>query len=240
MVDLTINNYIMLKPNQKRSEIAITLIWICLIVNLISLFSSYLQYELLTQLSNGVEIPNYKLEQNDSREQLLGVVTLIVSIISAVTFIQWFRRAYFNLHSLVPNLTYTEGWAAGSWFVPIIGFYRPYQIMMELYNKTIARLEETKLIDNQSYDVSFVKVWWVLWIIVSIIGRVVYKNISEAETIDKFIDYTVFSMVQSILYIPLSILTIKVIKEYSNFENLLFNDITIEPVLNLDSDNKEL
>ena len=240
MVDLTINNYIMLKPNQKRSEIAITLIWICLIVNLISLFSSYLQYELLTQLSNGVEIANYKLEQNDSREQLLGVVTLIVSIISAVTFIQWFRRAYFNLHSLVPNLTYTEGWAAGSWFVPIIGFYRPYQIMMELYNKTIARLEETKLIDNQSYDVSFVKVWWVLWIIVSIIGRVVYKNISEAETIDKFIDYTVFSMVQSILYIPLSILTIKVIKEYSNFENLLFNDITIEPVLNLDSDNKEL
>jgi hypothetical protein len=230
----------MLKPNKKRSEIAITLIWICLIVNLISLFSSYLQYELLTQLSNGVEIANYKLEQNDSREQLLGVVTLIVSIISAVTFIQWFRRAYFNLHSLVPNLTYTEGWAAGSWFVPIIGFYRPYQIMMELYNKTIARLEERKLIENQSFDVSFVKVWWVLWIIVSIIGRVIYKNISEAETIDKFIDYTVFSMVQSILYIPLSILTIKVIKEYSNFENILFNDITIEPVLNIDSDNKEL
>ena len=240
MVDLTINNYIMLKPNQKRSEIAITLIWICLIVNLISLFSSYLQYELLTQLSNGVEIANYKLEQNDSREQLLGVVTLIVSIISAVTFIQWFRRAYFNLHSLVPNLTYTEGWAAGSWFVPIIGFYRPYQIMMELYNKTIARLEERKLIENQSFDVSFVKVWWVLWIIVSIIGRLVHKNISEAETIDKFIDYTVFSMVQSILYIPLSILTIKVIKEYSNFENILFKDITIEPVFNIDSDNEEL
>ena len=222
----------MLKPNKKRSEIAITLIWICLIVNLISLFSSYLQYELLTQLSNGVEIANYKLEQNDSREQLLGVVTLIVSIISAVTFIQWFRRAYFNLHSLVPNLTYTEGWAAGSWFVPIIGFYRPYQIMMELYNKTIARLEERKLIENQSFDVSFVKVWWVLWIIVSIIGRVIYKNISEAETIDKFIDYTVFSMVQSILYIPLSILTIKVIKEYSNFENILFNDTTIEAISN--------
>jgi hypothetical protein len=222
----------MLKPNKKRSEIAITLIWICLIVNLISLFSSYLQYELLTQLSNGVEIANYKLEQNDSREQLLGVITLIVSIISAVTFIQWFRRAYFNLHSLVPNLTFTEGWAAGSWFVPIIGFYRPYQIMMELYNKTIARLEERKLIENQSFDVSFVKVWWVLWIIVSIIGRVIYKNISEAETIDKFIDYTVFSMVQSILYIPLSILTIKVIKEYSNFENILFNDNTIEAISN--------
>ena len=240
MVNLTINNYIMLKPNQKRSKIAITLIWVCLIVNLISLFSSYLQYELLTQLSNGVEISNYKLEQNDSREQLIGYLSLIVSIISAVTFIQWFRRAYFNLHSLVPNLTFTEVWAAGSWFVPVIGFFRPYQIMIELYNKTIARLEESKLIENQNFDVSFVKVWWVIWIIVSIIGRVVYINISQAETIDKFIDYTVFSMVQSLLYIPLSFLTIKVIKDYSNFENILFNDSAIEPVLNFDSDNKEL
>jgi len=225
----------MLKPNQKRSEIAITLIWICLIVNLISLFSSYLQYQLLTQLSKGVEIANYKLEQNDGREQLVGIVTLIVSIISAVTFIQWFRRAYFNLHSLVPNLTYTEGWAAGSWFVPVIGFFRPYQIMVELYNKTIARLVERKLIENQSFDFTFVKVWWALWIIVSIIGRLVYKYISEAETLDKFIDCTIFSMVESILYIPLSLITIKVIKVYSNFENILLNDVTIEANSNVDS-----
>ena len=225
----------MLKPNHKRSKIAITLIWICLIVNLISLFSSYLQYQLLTQLSKGVEITNYKLEQNDSREQLVGIVTLIVSIISAVTFIQWFRRAYFNLHSLVPNLTYTEGWAAGSWFVPVIGFFRPYQIMVELYNKTIARLVERKLFDNQSFDLSFVKVWWALWIIVSIIGRVVYKYISEAETLEKFIDCTVFSIVESLLYIPLSLITIKVIKVYSNFENILLNDVTIEANSNVDS-----
>jgi hypothetical protein len=204
-------------------------------VNLISLFSSYLQYQLLTQLSKGVEIANYKLEQNDSREQLVGVVTLIVSIISAVTFIQWFRRAYFNLHSLVPNLTYSEGWAAGSWFVPVIGFFRPYQIMVELYNKTIARLVERKLFENQSFDLSFVKVWWALWIIVSIIGRVVYKYISEAETLEKFIDCTVFSIVESLLYIPLSLITIKVIKVYSNFENILLNDVTIEANSNVDS-----
>ena len=112
--------------------------------------------------------------------------------------------------------------------------------MVELYNKTIARLVERKLFENQSFDLSFVKVWWALWIIVSIIGRVVYKYISEAETLDKFIDFTIFSMVESILYIPLSLITIKVIKVYSNFENILFNDVTIEPVLNLDSDNKVL
>ena len=229
-----------LRPNEQRAKNAITLIWIVLALEIISLISGYFQYDLLQKVAKGGEISNETATANDTREQLIAVIYMIVYIISAVTFIQWFRRAYFNLHSLVPNLTYSEGWAAGSWFVPVIGFFRPYQIMVELYNKTIARLVERKLFENQSFDLSFVKVWWALWIIVSIIGRVVYKYISEAETLDKFIDFTIFSMVESILYIPLSLITIKVIKVYSNFENILFNDVTIEPVLNLDSDNKVL
>ena len=86
----------MLKTNQKRSQIAITLIWICLIVNLISLFSSYLQFQLLTQLSKGVEIANYKLEQNDSREQLVGIVTLIVIGTSIPLALEIFKERQSN------------------------------------------------------------------------------------------------------------------------------------------------
>lgn len=229
----------MLKPNQKRSKIAITLIWICLIVYLFSFFSSFLQYRLLTQISIGIQIADDILEQNDVREQLIMLVTFIVNIISAVTFIQWFRRAYFNLHSLVPNLTFTEGWAAGSWFVPMISFFRPYQIMVELYNTTIEKLEERKLIENKNFNISFLKLWWALWILVFVIDlkRLV---ISRTDMIDSLLKNTIIDMFQCIVYIPLSLLTIKVIKEYSNFENILFNDIVIEPALHIDSHNKEL
>jgi len=229
----------MLKPNQKRSKIAIKLIWICLIVYLFSFFSSFLQYRLLTQISIGIQIADDILEQNDVREQLIMLVTFIVNIISAVTFIQWFRRAYFNLHSLVPNLTFTEGWAAGSWFVPMISFFRPYQIMVELYNTTIEKLEERKLIENQNFDISFLKLWWALWILVFVIDlkRLV---ISRTDMIDSLKQNTIIDMFQCLVYIPLSLLTIKVIKEYSNFENILFNDIVIEPALHIDSENKDL
>jgi hypothetical protein len=167
------------------------------------------------------------------------LVTFIVNIISAVTFIQWFRRAYFNLHSLVPNLTFTEGWAAGSWFVPMISFFRPFQIMVELYNKTIEKLEERKLIENQNFDISFLKLWWALWILVFVIDlkRLV---ISRSDMIDSLKQNTIIDMFQCLVYIPLSLLTIKVIKEYSNFENILFNDIVIEPALHIDSENKDL
>ena len=161
------------------------------------------------------------------------VVTFIVNMISTVTFIKWFRRAYFNLHNLVPNLIFKEGWASGSWFVPMISFFRPYQIMVELYDKTIERLEERKLIENHKFDISFLKFWWALWILVSVIGFKILV-ISNTDIIDSLIEKTLIDMFQCVLYIPLSLLTIKVIKEYSNFESILFNDITIEPVLNLD------
>ncbi len=221
----------MLKPNEKRSKIAIVLIWICLIVYLFSFFSSFLQYRLLTQISFGVQIAEDILEQNDTREQVIMLVTFIVNIISAVTFIQWFRRAYFNLHILVPNLTFTEGWAAGSWFVPMISFFRPYQIMVELYNKTIEKLEERKLIENQDFDISFLKLWWALWILVFVIDLKRFV-ISRTDIIDSLIQNTIIDMFQCLVYIPLSLLTIKVIKEYSNFENILFNDTTIEAISN--------
>ena len=221
----------MLKPNEKRSKIAIVLIWICLIVYLFSFFSSFLQYRLLTQISFGVQIAEDILEQNDTREQVIVLVTFIVNIISAVTFIQWFRRAYFNLHILVPNLTFIEGWAAGSWFVPMISFFRPFQIMVELYNKTIEKIEERKLIENQNFDFSFLKLWWALWILVFVIDlkRLV---IPKTDMIDSLIQNTIIDMFQCLVYIPLSLLTIKVIKEYSNFENILFNDTTIEAISN--------
>jgi hypothetical protein len=193
----------------------------------------------LTQISIGIQIADDILEQNDVREQLIMLVTFIVNIISAVTFIQWFRRAYFNLHSLVPNLTFTEGWAARSWFVPMISFFRPFQIMVELYNKTIEKLEERKLIENQNFDISFLKLWWALWILVFVIDlkRLV---ISRSDMIDSLKQNTIIDMFQCLVYIPLSLLTIKVIKEYSNFENILFNDIVIEPALHIDSENKDL
>jgi hypothetical protein len=58
--------------------------------------------------------------------------------------------------------------------------------------------------------------------------------------IDSLKQNTIIDMFQCLVYIPLSLLTIKVIKEYSNFENILFNDIVIEPALHIDSENKDL
>lgn len=205
------------RPNLKRAKTAQMLIWIVMGLDILSIFSSYLQYDILTKVDNGGFVSTPDLELNDLREQLIGGLYFIVFIISAVTFIQWFRRAYFNLNERT-SCEHTEGWASGAWFVPIISLFRPYQIMKELWDKTTRLLNE----GNSDAERSVIGVWWFLWIISNFIGNYVTRTAFDAETIDNFINMTISDIIMSIIGIPLAIVTVKMIKAYSVKEEKLF------------------
>jgi hypothetical protein len=210
-----------LRPNAQRAKNAVTLIWIVLALEIVSLISGYFQYDLLQTAANGGEISTETATANDTREQIIGIVHMVAYIISAITFIQWFRRAYFNLHLKVNHLSQTEGWAAGSWFVPIVNLYRPNQIMRELYQETKELLTKKGLSINQNFSTGSLGWWWTLWIISNFIGQFVFRYSMKAESIDELTVSTVASIVGNIVGIPLALITIKVIKDYSNVEPLL-------------------
>ena len=217
-----------LKPNRQRAKNAITLIWIVLALEIISLISGYFQYDLLQVAANGGEISTETVTENDTREQIIAIVYLIAFIISAIAFIYWFRRAYFNLHLRVNHLSQTEGWAAGSWFVPIVCLYMPYQIMRELYQETKELLEKKELSTNESLTTSSLGLWWTQWIINNIIGQFVYRYSMKAESIDELTISTVASMIGNVVGIPLALITIKVINDYSNVEPRLIEIMSEE------------
>lgn len=210
-----------LRPNTQRAKNAITLIWIVLALEIGSLISGYFQYHLLQTVASGGEISTEEATANDTREQIIGILYLIAFVISTVTFIQWFRRAYFNLHLKVNHLSHSEGWAAGSWFVPVVSLYRPYQIMKELYQETKELLIKKGLSVNGNFTTGSLGWWWTLWIINNIIGQFVFRYATKAESIDELIISTNASIIDSIVGIPLALITIKVIKDYASIEPLL-------------------
>lgn len=210
-----------LRPNEQRAKNAITLIWVVLTLEIISLTSGYFQYELLQDAANGAEISTETANANDTREQIIGILYIIAMVISATTFIQWFRRAYYNLHLRVNHLAYSEGWAAGSWFVPIVSLYRPYQIMKELYQETKKLLTKNEIAFNHNFTTNSLGLWWTLWIIDNLLGQFAFRYSTKANTIEELIISTVASMVSNIVGIPLAILAIKVVKDYSSVEPLL-------------------
>ncbi len=213
-----------LKPNGQRAKNAITLIWIVLVLEIVSLISGYFQFDLLQTIANGGEISTETATTNDTIVEIIGIIYLIAYIISGVTFILWFRRAYFNLHLRVNHLSQTEGWAAGSWFVPIVSLYRPYQIMKELYHETRKLLSKKGLIINENISTDILGWWWTLWIINSVIGQFAFRYSLKAESIDELTISTVASMIGNIAGIPLALITVKVIKDYANIEPKLSED----------------
>lgn len=216
-----VHENLQLKPNGQRAKTLITLIWIVLGLEVISLVSSGLQYNLLQTVSYGGEITNEAATANDLREQIVGILYLIAYIASGIAFIMWFRRAYFNLHCRVKGLSFSEGWAAGSWFVPIVNLYRPYQIMKELYVET----EKFLLNKNESSTVdlptNYLGIWWTLWIVSGVLGQIVFRISLHADTIPELMSSTMLYIISGIIGIILAFATIKVIKNYSVQEGLL-------------------
>lgn len=211
-----------MRYNADRARIAITLIWIILGLEIMMFISGFFQYNLLQNLSAGIEVSDEAINANDLREGAIGVLYLVVIIISGVTFIRWFRRAYFNLHTQVSYLEHAEGWAAGAWFVPIINLFRPYNIMRELYDETDELLEKKVEGYTTMLRSTVVGWWWFFWITSSLLSNASYRLSMHAESIEAFSNVTILGMASNVFGIPAALLVVKVIKDYSNMESLLY------------------
>jgi hypothetical protein len=212
-----------LKPNEKRAKNAILLIQIMLALEIISIISDYFQYTLLQDVANGISPSEGAIYANDLRQRVIGIVHILMYIFSAVTFILWFRRAYFNLHIKTNPLEYDEAAAAYCWFIPFVSLYQPYKIMKELYIETDELLCRKKVINyTNMVSTSLLGWWWALWIINNTLGQIAFRTALKNDTVDKLIDSTEMSMLGEFVGIPLALITIKIIKDYASVEPLLF------------------
>lgn len=208
-----------IRPNQQRTKMAIIMICAVLTIEIFMLISDYMQYNLLVDVQNGGFVAQETAENNDLRQQILGITYLAVFIASIVTFINWFRRAFFNLEQRMDgrNLKFTNQEAGISWFIPIVSLFKPYQIMREMFRKTEIYMgaQIQGYIPQTTPSLGW---WWAFWTINSIFGNILFSTARKAETIDELLDYTTMSMVSAFIAIPLALLAILVIQNYSEKE----------------------
>ena len=223
-----------LRPNEQRAKTAIILIWIIFSIKMASVFSNYFQYSLLQTAAHGGHISFESATINDIIVRLIAILNALAYIISGIVFIQWFRRAYYNLHQKVDHLTFSDGWAAGSWFVPIITLFRPYNIMKELYEETDRFLFHKHIEVREKLTTSILGWWWTLWIISGILGQIVFRSSYNAKTLEQLTFATMMNMISVLVAIPLCLVTIKMIKNYSSVEAFL--NEPVEDILPIEED----
>tara|TARA_B100001287_G_scaffold275289_1_gene282540 strand:- start:64 stop:1053 length:990 start_codon:yes stop_codon:yes gene_type:complete len=208
-----------LKDNEERSKWAIYLIAAILILDIITLVSDYAQHELLQNFKSGILASDSTIDANDNRVMTIAIIQFIAGVISAITFIMWFRRAYFNLHQLTDDLKYKEGMAAGCWFIPFVNLFRPFEIMREMFTTSLIIVKKHGVRNEEQSKSNLVGLWWTSWIILALINQVIFRT--KENTIDDYLFVSNLNLISDLVAIFLALVTMSMINKYSKIEKSL-------------------
>ena len=77
------------------------------------------------------------LEASDARTSIVHMLALPVLVVTAVSWLVWFRKLYGGLSRRGASpLRHAKGWALGSWFVPFANLVVPKQMMDDAWRAT--------------------------------------------------------------------------------------------------------
>jgi len=115
----------------------------------------------------------------------VSIFTLIVLIVTVIVFLIWQHRAYKNLPPLgLPRPDFSSGWVVGSWFVPFLNLFRPYQIMKYIRDKSDPG---TVNLEIGYYDTGgnfTLKAWWGFWIASNIVDNLSTRIYWRADKLE--------------------------------------------------------
>ena len=98
-------------------------------------------------------------------------VELVAMIATGVVFVAWTRRMYRNVAPLGDTTRFAPGWAVGAWFVPILNWFRPKQILDEVW-RAGTRAGRPESASDVTSDSALPDAWWATFLIASIGSRI--------------------------------------------------------------------
>lgn len=149
---------------------------------------------------------------------------------AAVVFLIWLWRARQNAEGLSEGLhTRSRGWVLGGWFVPIVAWWFPYQVVRDVWRasdpgtRTLAG--ELRLARGSA----LVGVWWSCWLVFSIAGTLSFNHARREPTGDEGVDEiltwfqggAVYDTVSTVGEVLAAVLIVLIIRRISAWQEVL-------------------
>ena len=139
---------------------------------------------------------------------VLGLTTIAVYIATVVVFLMWLYRVSNNVAAFGATTQHSSGWAVGSFFVPIMNLFVPYQAVRDIWKKS-----EPNATDAFSYGVSppgFFPAWWGFWIVSNISSNAYFRMTLAEAPVEAS---AMVGILSEILSIAAAVFAIQVVKE---------------------------
>lgn len=204
---MTENTFTMYKNSDALTKSVKLFLVLEILLALIGIGLNFTEYELLSTMQSGtfdsIEQIQVDAEASDTRQMIVGIVSIGVAITSFIVFLVWIHRSNYNARQLgATDMEITPGWSVGWFFIPIANLWKPYQAMQEIW-----RGSHSPTNFQAARAGGIVSLWWGLWLMSSFLGRVVFRLSMSAEEIPELINVNLLSQATEVAAIVVNVVT---------------------------------
>lgn len=221
------------KSTQWPGRILIILLWILIVLGPVALAIGYVERSVLYAIkelsfqSEG-EI-RAAAQASDRNMMIMGALQLVVGIASVILWFVWVFRSNKLARALgASSMKYSPGWSVGWFFVPIMNLFKPYFAMKEIYLATMdpKSFDTEQEVEDQPESLNILKLWWLVYLVDSWLGRFAFRQTMRADTIDELIAANSWMTASDAVTIVGSLATIWVVREFSQKQQDAFGAAT--------------
>ncbi|PHR50093.1 MAG: hypothetical protein COA32_02865 [Fluviicola sp.] len=164
--------------SQRKLFLKITL-WATVGLGFVMLIANAVLYSSIESYESGDFSAIGKIESYAFLVVGVAIIFAISFILAAIAVPVWFYRAHDNLKILKKKLSFTSGWAAGWFFVPIANLFYPAKVMKEIHNGTNVAYDTVNRKLSLMPMAGIITLWWATYIISGIFTRISNSMVDE-------------------------------------------------------------
>jgi hypothetical protein len=170
-----------------RARVALGMlgVWVVVAVVLIAALAGRIQLINDIVSGNTGNLSLSDLQASDNFVHIAAWSEIGAYLLAAIVFLVWLHRAVANNFALGEQaLRFTPGWSVGWWFVPIVSFVRPFQVMSETWRASDPRHLRSNPETRRRVGIAVIVVWWPVFLLGDLITRFTIIG-GSSETLDK-------------------------------------------------------
>ncbi|WP_026454899.1 DUF4328 domain-containing protein [Saccharomonospora iraqiensis] len=178
--------------------------------------TTWLGWELYTLVSDSVTgartVTFAEIESLESLSLTLGLLYLALGVVTVVTFLVWLWRARANAErtSTTPHRR-ARGWVLGGWFVPVVNFWFPYQVVADVYRASSP---------DGSRGTPWLAWWWASWLVALVLDRGASAAFEEAEpTVEMFRTLAITQTLMGVALVSAAVPLVLVLQRITAWQN---------------------